>query len=284
MSIAPSNSPKIGADAPNGMSTAPHAPPYLGLLWQSKRLRLRSTGASERGTSAQWPSRIPAPKRMAADSHEAWTFVSRTLTDEESIGFPRPFCVMPNPVRSRLPGADRYCVGAAGAVAAGAAGDRCGACAVADGGWCAALNVVASRVSRWQRVRRGAGAASCASASNGSSTPDSVKPSAAPKPSRENIFRREMSSLIIHLPVSRHPGPVRASRTISYEHRLNIPEGEPPHLRTARRLKNHRHPSIRVARSRDFRAARRGRRAGGHAPQPYPMSSGRSILQLIFTV
>ena len=33
--------------------------------------------------------------------------------------------------------------------------DRCGACAVADGEWCGALNVAASRVSRSQRVRRG---------------------------------------------------------------------------------------------------------------------------------
>ena len=77
----------------------------------------------------------------------------------------------------------------------------------------------------------------CASASNGSAAADSVNPSAAPKPSSESIFRRETSSLIIHLPVSRLPGPVRQPKTISYEHRLNIREGRAfaslPHLRIA---------------------------------------------------
>src|ERR1700722_11111315 len=46
---------------------------------------------------------------------------SRTLKDEESIGFPRPFCLAPNQ-RARPPGADRYGIGSAGAVGAGAAG------------------------------------------------------------------------------------------------------------------------------------------------------------------
>jgi hypothetical protein len=57
-----------------------------------------------------------------------------------------------------------------------------------------------------------AGAASCASASNGSNTPDSVKPNAAPRPSIESIFLRERFSLIIHLPVPRLPRPVRQSK------------------------------------------------------------------------
>ena len=42
-----------------------------------------------------------------------------------------------------------YCGG--GAAAGAGAVDRCGACAVADGEWCGALNVAASRVSRWPR-------------------------------------------------------------------------------------------------------------------------------------
>ena len=50
-------------------------------------------------------------------------------------------------------------------------------------------------------------AASCASASNGSSADDSVKPNAAPSPSRESAFRREIisilaSSFISGLPVT----------------------------------------------------------------------------------
>jgi hypothetical protein len=40
-----------------------------------------------------------------------------------------------------------------------------------------------------------AGAASCASATDGSSTPESAKPSVAPKPSRESSFRRETFSI-----------------------------------------------------------------------------------------
>jgi hypothetical protein len=40
-----------------------------------------------------------------------------------------------------------------------------------------------------------AGAASCASATDGSSTPENAKPSVAPKPSRESIFRRETFSI-----------------------------------------------------------------------------------------
>jgi hypothetical protein len=40
-----------------------------------------------------------------------------------------------------------------------------------------------------------AGAASCATATDGSSTPESAKPSVAPKPSRESIFRRETFSI-----------------------------------------------------------------------------------------
>ena len=39
--------------------------------------------------------------------------------------------------------------------------------------------------------------ASCASASNGSSADDSVKPNAAPSPSRESAFRREIISVLI---------------------------------------------------------------------------------------
>ena len=90
-----------------------------------------------------------------------------------------------------------------------------------------------------------AGVASCASASNGSDE-FSVKPKAAPRPSMESIFRRETSSLIIDLPVSRLPGPVHASKTISYEHRLNISAvAKLPNLRIAGRPKDHHHPPIR---------------------------------------
>ena len=46
--------------------------------------------------------------------------------------------------------------------------------------------------------RRGGGAAaSCASASDGSSADDSVKPNAAPNPSRESALRREIISVLI---------------------------------------------------------------------------------------
>ena len=72
-----------------------------------------------------------------------------------------------------------------------------------------------------------AGAASCASASSGASVDDSVKPNADPRPSRNSAFRRETSSLIIHLPVSRLSGPTRQSKTLSYEHGVNVHAGEP---------------------------------------------------------
>ena len=48
-------------------------------------------------------------------------------------------------------------------------------------------------------------AASCASASNGSSAEDSVKPSAAPSPSRESAFRREIVSMPISCFISSLP-------------------------------------------------------------------------------
>jgi hypothetical protein len=64
-----------------------------------------------------------------------------------------------------------------------------------------------------------AGAASCASASDGSSAADSVRPNAAPRPSRASAFRRETSSVISILPLST---PARQPRTFSYERRLNM--------------------------------------------------------------
>ncbi len=106
--------------------------------------------------------------------------------------------------------------------------------AAAHGGRC---------VAHWRWVRRAArrcipcvpvaagaaaaGAASCASASSGASVDDSVKPNADPRPSRNSAFRRETSSLIIHLPVSRLSGPTRQSKTLSYEHGVNVHAGEP---------------------------------------------------------
>jgi hypothetical protein len=133
-------------------------------------------------------------------------------------GFPRPFCL-------RV-AKDCYCVGA---VAAGAA---------------AGLPVRRVRRRSWRLWRRSlrwlrrpfrrfapgvpvasagpapvsgavgfgtAGAASCASAADGASTPESAKPSVAPKPSRESIFRRETVSISTSL----FPGfssPARQSR------------------------------------------------------------------------
>ena len=117
---------------------------------------------------------------------------------------------------------------------------RCAVCAVADGGPsvahyddCAVLAVVASRVSRWpQRSRWWV--------QWGSewvewppvlrlptvSAADSVRPSAAPTPSIESIFRRETSLLIARLLLSRPYGPVSLIKTISYEHLLNIRKGQ----------------------------------------------------------
>jgi len=61
------------------------------------------------------------------------------------MSFPRPFCLV-RPARIAI---------ASELVRRAQQVDRCGACAVADGDSCAALTVVASRVSRLQRVRRG---------------------------------------------------------------------------------------------------------------------------------
>ena len=66
------------------------------------------------------------------------------------MGFPRPFCRVPNPA-PRPPA--RIAI-ALELLRRAQQVDRCGACAVADGDWCAVLNVVASRGSRWQRVRQ----------------------------------------------------------------------------------------------------------------------------------
>ena len=55
------------------------------------------------------------------------------------------------------------------------------------------------------RAGAAAGAASCASASNGSSADDSVKPNAAPSPSRESAFRREIISILISCFISGLP-------------------------------------------------------------------------------
>jgi hypothetical protein len=61
------------------------------------------------------------------------------------------------------------------------------------------------------------GAASCASATDGSTTPESAKPSVAPKPSRESIFRRETFSITTSLfrgssSLARQSKPIRMNR------------------------------------------------------------------------
>ena len=147
--------------------------------------------------------------------------------------------------------------------------DRCGACVVAHGGCgvahcdgCAALAVVASRVSQWPQLEPVAGAVGVREWAEWPERLPAPRPLGrlqhsrkreapwlAPKPSRESIFRRETFSLIIHLPISRLPGPVRQSKTIAYEYRLNIhPRGgaiaSSPHLRVTGRFKHNRHPSI----------------------------------------
>ena len=66
---------------------------------------------------------------------------------------------------------------------------------VAHGDGCADLAAVASHVSPWRSA--GVPVASCASASNGSNADDSVKPNAAPSPSKESAFRREIISGLI---------------------------------------------------------------------------------------
>jgi hypothetical protein len=89
---------------------------------------------------------------------------TKTLRDEESMSFPRPFCLV-RPARIAI--ASELLLRRAQQA------DRCGACAVADGEWCAAhcdgcavLAVVASRVFRWRqrsqwRVRWGSERAEC---------------------------------------------------------------------------------------------------------------------------
>jgi hypothetical protein len=64
--------------------------------------------------------------------------------DEESIGFPRPFCVVPNPADQHL--LARIAI-ALELLRAQAQDDR-GGRLVADGEWCVALPVFASRESR----------------------------------------------------------------------------------------------------------------------------------------
>jgi hypothetical protein len=62
------------------------------------------------------------------------------------MSFPRPFCLV-RPARTAIALELLW--------RAQAQVDRCGACAVADGEWCAALTVVASRVFQWpQRAGR----------------------------------------------------------------------------------------------------------------------------------
>ena len=73
-------------------------------------------------------------------------------------------------------------------------------------------------------------AASCASASNGSSADDSVKPNAAPNPSRESAFRRETISGLIFwfiscLPVTHD---CRTRVTKSWTRSSQGPNGMPP--------------------------------------------------------
>ena len=80
-------------------------------------------------------------------------------------------------------------------------------------------------------------AASCAWASEGASTAGSVKPNAAPRPSRESAFRRDMPSLISSVSRFRGPtGPVCKAGAFSHERRLNDGNREPhPRRKVAER-------------------------------------------------
>ena len=70
--------------------------------------------------------------------------------------------------------------------------------AVAHGDECDGLAAVASRVFRWpQRARRRSQWPPALRPPDGSSAADSVKPNAAPSPSRESALRREIISVLL---------------------------------------------------------------------------------------
>ena len=134
------------------------------------------------------------------------------------MSFPRPFCLV-RPARIAI--ASELLLRRAQQV------DRCGACAVADGEWCAALNVVASRVSRWQRVRQ---------RGQRPERPPALRPLTAPalpiarSPVRPQgqAEKASFGAKRLHSyppPCSRLPGPLRQIRSISYERWLNRRRG-----------------------------------------------------------
>ena len=87
----------------------------------------------------------------------------------------------------------RALASAAGSTSCGALGGRGGA----HGGRSASSGGGSCRGSRWSsRAQRRAQPRPAAPASDDSSAADSVKPNAAPRPSKESAFRRETSSLI----------------------------------------------------------------------------------------
>jgi hypothetical protein len=65
---------------------APAAPAATGTHGMQRRSARRTSRHQRRHTR-----RTGQPAANRGGLYEAWTFVSRTLTDEESIGFPRPF-------------------------------------------------------------------------------------------------------------------------------------------------------------------------------------------------
>ena len=71
------------------------------------------------------------------------------------MGFPRPFYLGAEPCAQNIPVIAIALELVRQRARRAQQVDRCGACAAADGEWCAALNVVASRGFRWQRARRG---------------------------------------------------------------------------------------------------------------------------------
>jgi hypothetical protein len=105
--------------------------------------------------------------------------------------------------------------------------DRCGACAVADGDWCAVLNVVASRGSRWQRVRQRGQRPERPPALRHVTAP-ALPIARSPVRPQGQAEKASFGAKRLHSyppPCSRLPGPLRQIRSISYERWLNTRRG-----------------------------------------------------------